>query len=149
MQPPVIRTPSASELSRIPFRRQPVEASNQVTATTSHAPSFAWIPAESWAFGVRVWIAVVFAFAASFWLELHVPSIAAVTVAILALPAGAQVLEKPCFRLLATFIGVVAAIVITGVSSQETRCLPSSRDGLGFAFTAPDYWAETAPMRRC
>jgi esterase/lipase superfamily enzyme len=30
-----------------------------VTATTSSPPTFAWIPADSWAFGIRIWIAVV------------------------------------------------------------------------------------------
>jgi Fusaric acid resistance protein family len=89
-----------------------------VTATTSSPPTFAWIPADSWAFGVRIWIAVVIALAAGFWLELDAPSTAAVTVAILALPTRGQVLEKACFRLLATIVGIVAAIAISGLFSQ-------------------------------
>jgi len=89
-----------------------------VTATTSSPPTFAWIPADSWAFGVRIWIAVVVALAAGFWLELDAPSTAAVTVAILALPTRGQVLEKACFRLLATIVGIVAAIAISGLFSQ-------------------------------
>jgi uncharacterized membrane protein YccC len=89
-----------------------------MSATTSHPPSFAWIPAGSWAFGIRIWIAVVFALGASFWLQLDSPYEAAVTVAILALPTRGQVLEKASFRLLATIIGVAAAIAITGAFSQ-------------------------------
>jgi uncharacterized membrane protein YccC len=89
-----------------------------VTATTSPLLNFAGIPAASWAFGIRVWIAIVLALGAAFWLELEAPSSAAVTVAILALPTRGQALEKACFRLLATFIGVAAAIAIVGTFSQ-------------------------------
>lgn len=93
-------------------------ATPEVTATTSHPLSFTWIPAESWAFGIRIWIAVVIALGAGFWLELDAPSTAAVTVAILALPTRGQVLEKACFRLLATIVGIAAAIAISGPFSQ-------------------------------
>jgi uncharacterized membrane protein YccC len=89
-----------------------------VTTTTSPPSSFAGIPADSWAFGIRVWIAIVFALGAAFWLELEAPSSAAVTVAILALPTRGQALEKACFRLLATIIGVAASLAIVGVFSQ-------------------------------
>jgi uncharacterized membrane protein YccC len=89
-----------------------------MTATTSRPSSFAWIPADSWAFGIRIWIAVVFALGASFWLQLDAPYEAAVTVAVLALPTRGQVLEKASFRLLATIIGVAAAIAIVGAFSQ-------------------------------
>jgi uncharacterized membrane protein YccC len=89
-----------------------------MTAATSHRSSFAGIPADSWVFGIRIWIAVVFALGASFWLELEAPSTAALTVAVLALPTRGQALEKACFRLLATMIGVAAAIAIVGIFSQ-------------------------------
>src|SRR5262245_35188502 len=78
----------------------------------------AGLPAGSWAFGIRIWLAVVVALAASFWLELEVPSAAAVTVAILAEPTRGRALEKAFFRLIATVIGVTAAIVIVGLFSQ-------------------------------
>ncbi len=89
-----------------------------MTAITSNRLSLAGIPAEAWAFGIRVWIAVVLALGASFWLELDAPSTAAITVAILALPTRGQALEKASFRLLATIIGVAAAIAIVGLFSQ-------------------------------
>jgi uncharacterized membrane protein YccC len=88
------------------------------TTATSRPLSFAGIPADSWALGIRVWIAVVFALGAAFWLQLEAPSSAAVTVAILALPTRGQALEKACFRVLATIIGVAASIAIVGVFSQ-------------------------------
>jgi uncharacterized membrane protein YccC len=45
---------------------------------------------SSWAFGIRIWVAVVVALAASFWLELEAPSTAALTVAILAAPTRGE-----------------------------------------------------------
>src|SRR5262249_59194671 len=78
----------------------------------------AGVPAGSWAFGIRIWMAVVVALAASFWLQLEVPSTAAITVAILAEPTRGRALEKAAFRLIATIIGVTAAIAITGLFSQ-------------------------------
>jgi uncharacterized membrane protein YccC len=83
----------------------------------------AGVPAGSWVFGIRIWLAVVVALAASFWLELEVPSTAAVTVAILAEPTRGRALEKACFRLIATVIGVTAAIVIVALFSQARDLL--------------------------
>jgi len=89
------------------------------TATMTVRPlSFAGASLSSWAFGIRIWVAVVIALGASFWLEIEAPSSAALTVAILAAPTRGQALEKACWRLLATIIGVTAAIVITGLFSQ-------------------------------
>ena len=88
------------------------------TVTTVRPFNFAGVSASSWAFGVRVWVAVVVALGASFWLELEAPSTAAITVAILAAPTRGPALEKACYRLLATIIGVAAAIVIVGLFSQ-------------------------------
>jgi uncharacterized membrane protein YccC len=85
--------------------------------------SFAGVSVSAWAFGIRVWLAVVVALAASFWLELEAPSTAAVTVAILAAPTRGPALEKACYRLAATFIGVTAAIAITGLFSQARDLL--------------------------
>src|SRR6516225_4610876 len=90
-----------------------------MTTTAIDPPlRFAGVPAGSWAFGIRIWLAVVVALAASFWLELEVPSAAAVTVAILAEPTRGRALEKACFRLIATVIGVTAAIVIVALFSH-------------------------------
>jgi len=83
----------------------------------------AGVPAGSWAFGIRIWLAVVVALAASFWLELGAPASAAVTVAILAELTRGRALEKACFRLIATVIGVTAAIVIVALFSQARDLL--------------------------
>jgi uncharacterized membrane protein YccC len=72
----------------------------------------------NWAFGIRIWLAVVVALAASFWLELEAPASAAITVAILAESTRGPALEKAGFRLVATIVGVTAAIVIVGLFSQ-------------------------------
>ena len=83
----------------------------------------AGVPAGSRAFGIRIWLAVVVALAASFWLELEMPYAAAVTVAILAEPTRGRALEKACFRLIATVIGVTAAIIIVALFSQARDLL--------------------------
>src|SRR5262245_26692420 len=95
-----------------------------MTTTAIDRPlRLAGVPADSWAFGIRIWLAVVVALAASFWLELEAPASAAVTVAILAEPTRGRALEKACFRLIATVIGVTAAIVIVALFSQARDLL--------------------------
>jgi uncharacterized membrane protein YccC len=90
-----------------------------MTTTAIDRPLWlAGVPADSWAFGIRIWLAVVVALAASFWLQLEAPSTAAVTVAILAEPTRGRALEKASFRLVATIVGVTASIVIVGMFSQ-------------------------------
>jgi uncharacterized membrane protein YccC len=98
----------------------PVNAANTVE---TRPPVFAGFPASSWAFAVRIWLACLLALYASFWLQLEVPSSAAITVAILALPTRGQGLEKAGFRLFATAIGVAASIVIAGFFSQTDGLL--------------------------
>lgn len=83
----------------------------------------AGIPATSWAFALRVWIAMVVALYLSFWLELEAPTSAALTVAILALPTRGQGLEKAGVRISATAIGVCASIAIFGIFSQTDGLL--------------------------
>ncbi len=80
--------------------------------------TFAGMPANSWAFAIRIWLAIVVALYVSFWLELEAPSSAALTVTILALPTRGQVLEKAVFRLIATVLGVAASIAIVGMFTQ-------------------------------
>jgi uncharacterized membrane protein YccC len=89
-----------------------------MTAAIARPSSFAGAPLSAWAFGIRIWLAVVAALAASFWLELEAPASAAVTVAILAVPTRGGALDKARFRLVATIIGVTAAIVIVALFSQ-------------------------------
>jgi uncharacterized membrane protein YccC len=93
------------------------------TTAIDHPLQLAGVPAGSWAFGIRIWLAVVVALAASFWLELEVPSTAAVTVAILAEPTRGRALDKALFRLIATVIGVTVAIVIAALFSQTRDLL--------------------------
>lgn len=97
-----------------------------MTATSAAAPRplvFAGFPASSWAFALRVWLAMMLALYVSFWLELESPSSSALTVAVLALPTRGQGLEKAGYRLLATAIGVAASIAIAGVFSQTDSLL--------------------------
>jgi uncharacterized membrane protein YccC len=107
------------------------------TATILRPLSFAGVPLRSWAFGIRIWIAVVVALAASFWLQLEAPSSAAITVAILAAPTRGQALEKAGYRLLATVLGITAAIVIAGLFSQSRDLvLPAFAAWLGLCVYA-------------
>ncbi len=99
----------------------PVNATRAVTETRPLV--FAGFPARSWAFALRVWLAMLLALYVSFWLELDSPSTAAVTVAILALPTRGQGMEKAVYRLLATVIGVAASIAIAGIFSQTDALL--------------------------
>ena len=93
------------------------------TAVDRHPAVFAGLPLSSWAFAIRIWLAIVLALYISFWLELEAPSSAAVTVAILALPTRGQVLEKAFFRLIATVIGVASSITIIGLFVQTGSLL--------------------------
>jgi uncharacterized membrane protein YccC len=93
------------------------------TAVDRHPIVFAGLPLSSWAFAVRIWLAVVTALYVGFWLELEAPSSAAVTVAILALPSRGQVMGKAAFRLMATVVGVTASIAIVGLFTQSGALL--------------------------
>jgi uncharacterized membrane protein YccC len=80
-------------------------------------------PLASWAFAIRIWIAALLALYLSFWLELESPSSTLLTVALLAEPTRGQALEKAAFRLIATIVGVVASVAITGMFSQTRDLL--------------------------
>jgi uncharacterized membrane protein YccC len=86
-------------------------------------PRFAGLPVVSWAFAFRIWIAVVVALCAAFWLQLEAASSAATSVAILAAPTRGQVLQKASFRFLATVVGAAAAIALVGAFSQTRDLL--------------------------
>jgi uncharacterized membrane protein YccC len=121
-----------------------------MTTTAIDRPlRLAGVPAGSWAFGIRIWLAVVVALAASFWLELEAPASAAVTVAILAEPTRGRALEKAFFRLIATVIGVTAAIVIVALFSQTRDLLLAVFAGwIGLCVYAAGLLTATAPMPR-
>ncbi|WGD53159.1 FUSC family protein [Bradyrhizobium sp. CB1650] len=90
-----------------------------VLATTAGQPfTVVKIPIASWSFAIRIWLATVLALFVSFWLQLESPTTAALTIGVLAEPTRGQALDKAAFRLLATVVGVVASIAITGFFSQ-------------------------------
>jgi hypothetical protein len=67
---------------------------SDMTTTTIERPlRLAGVPLANCAFGTRIWLAIVVALAASFWLELEAPASAATTVAILAEPPRGRALE--------------------------------------------------------
>ena len=98
-------------------------------ATALCTARLAGVPLPRGRLRVRIWIAVVVALYAAFWLQLELASSAAVCVGILAFPTRGQALEKAGYRFLATVIGVVASIAIVGTFSQ-------ARDLLLLAFAA-------------
>src|SRR5262249_23152014 len=91
--------------------------------------TFAGALPSSWIFAFRIWIAIVVALYAAFWLQLEAASSAAVCVGILAVPTRGQALEKASFRFLATVVGAAASIALVGALSQ-------TRDLLLLAFAA-------------
>jgi len=97
--------------------------------TAAIYPTFAGLPLASWAFACRIWIAIVVALYAGFWLQLDAASSSAVTVAILATPTRGQALEKAGFRVIGTVIGVTVSIVLVGALVQ-------TRDLILVAFAA-------------
>jgi len=99
------------------------------TAAITRPWSLAGVPASAWAFGIRIWVAIVVALAAAFWLELEVPSSAALTVAILALPTRGQALDKAVYRSIATLIGVTASVAIIAIFSQARDLLLAALAG--------------------
>jgi uncharacterized membrane protein YccC len=119
---PRIGQSSTLPIAAAPF--SPADCVSRPPAMPTVRPlSLAGVSVSSWAFGIRIWIAVVVALGASFWLELEAPSTAALTVAILATPTRGEALHKASYRLIATMIGVIAALAITGLFSQSRDLL--------------------------
>ncbi|MBY0250935.1 MAG: FUSC family protein, partial [Methylobacterium organophilum] len=80
----------------------------------------AWVPKPAaWAFALRIWIAMMLALAAAFWLQLDSASSAATCVAILAQPKRGQAISKAVYRLLGTLIGAVVALVFMALFGQD------------------------------
>jgi uncharacterized membrane protein YccC len=99
--------------------RLPVRATSALPAATQFAFRLAGLPVSSWAFAVRLWIAITIALCTSFWLQLEAPFSAVLTVLILAEPTRGQALAKAGWRLIATVIGTAASIAITGALTQS------------------------------
>ncbi|TNC10785.1 FUSC family protein [Methylobacterium terricola] len=76
-------------------------------------------PLSSWAYAVRIWLAMMLALYAGFWLQLESASSAAVTVAILAQPRRGQALSKAAYRFLGTLVGFAVAILFTALFGQD------------------------------
>ena len=78
------------------------------------------LPAPSaWAFALRIWLAMMLALYAAFWLQLESASSAAVTVAILAQPKRGQALSKAFYRFAGTLIGAALAILLVAAFGQD------------------------------
>ncbi|MBP1179184.1 FUSC family protein [Methylobacterium sp. PvR107] len=79
-----------------------------------------WVPGPAaWAFALRIWIAMMLALAAAFWLQLDSASSAATCVAILAQPKRGQAISKAIYRLLGTLIGAAVSIVVMALFGQD------------------------------
>ncbi|MGF3025739.1 FUSC family protein [Methylobacterium aquaticum] len=76
-------------------------------------------PLASWAYALRIWLAMMLALYAGFWLQLESASSAAVTVAILAQPRRGQALSKAAYRFLGTLVGFAVAILFTALFGQD------------------------------
>jgi hypothetical protein len=70
-------------------------------------------------FGLRLWIAVCLALYIAFWLQLDSPSWAGTTAAIVCQPNLGSSLRKGWFRLVGTFTGGVAIIMLTACFPQD------------------------------
>lgn len=105
----------------------------------------AWIPKPSaWAFATRIWLAMVLALGAGFWLQLDSASSAATCVAILAQPKRGQALSKALYRLVGTLIGAVASIVIVALFGQDrVMMLVSVSVWLGLCVFIAQYLQDT------
>ncbi|HUN60193.1 MAG TPA: FUSC family protein [Candidatus Binataceae bacterium] len=99
--------------------RLPVRATAALPAKTHFAFRLAGLPVSSWAFAVRLWIAITIALCTSFWLQLEAPFSAVLTVLILAEPTRGQALAKAGWRLIATIVGTAASLAITGALTQS------------------------------
>ncbi|GAB6844793.1 putative membrane protein YccC [Methylorubrum rhodinum] len=79
-----------------------------------------WVPKPAaWAFALRIWLAMMLALYAAFWLQLDSASSAVVGVAILAQPKRGQALSKALYRFLGTLIGGAVAIFLMALFAQD------------------------------
>src|SRR4051794_33928179 len=73
----------------------------------------------AWAFAIRIWLAMMLALYAAFWLQLESASSAAVCVAILAQPKRGQALSKALYRFLGTLLGGAVAVLLIAAFGQD------------------------------
>src|SRR6202163_887980 len=112
-------TPSSGRYPPKSRVRQAAPVAVTLVQGVSRTITIAGFPLSTWAFALRIWAGVMVALYAAFWLQLESASSAAVTVAILARPTRGQAYQKAAYRVLATFIGVAASIVIAGLFPQS------------------------------
>src|SRR5882762_10823764 len=99
-------TPSSGRYPpKSPVRRMAPVAVTLVQSVSGMI-TIAGFPLSTWAFALRIWVAMMVALYAAFWLQLESASSAAVTVAILARPTRGHAYQKAVYRVLATIIGV-------------------------------------------
>lgn len=105
----------------------------------------AWVPSPSaWAFATRIWLAMILALGAAFWLQLDSASSAATCVAILAQPKRGQALSKAVYRLVGTLIGAAVSIVLVGLFGQDrVLMLVSVSVWLGLCVFVAQYLQDT------
>ena len=89
---------------------------------------FAGFPVSSWAFALRVLLAMLLALYVSFWLELESPRPPAITVQSLRLPTLGRGMEKPAYRRPETAMGGTQRTPIAGTFSQTARLCPQGWD---------------------
>src|SRR5713101_4424321 len=109
-QPPALDAPRV---------RRAVPVAVPLMQSVSRTITIAGFPLSTWAFALRIWVAMMVALYAAFWLQLESASSAAVTVGILALQTRGQAYHKAVYRVLATIVGVVASFVIAGLFPQS------------------------------
>src|SRR6267378_7723250 len=112
-------TPSSGRYPPAPRIRRAAPVAVTLVQGVSRTITVAGFPLSTWAFALRIWIAMMVGLYAAFWLQLESASSAAVTVAILARPTRGQAYQKAAYRVLATIIGVAASIVIAGLFPQS------------------------------
>ena len=107
-------------------------------------------PAPSaWAFALRIWLAMVLALYAGFWLQLSGASSAAVCVAILAQPKRGQALSKALYRFLGTLAGGAISILLIGAFGQDrVLLLVSVATWLGLCVFVAHFLQDTAGLWR-
>src|SRR5712675_2332955 len=110
--------PAALDAPPAPRVRRAAPVAATLVQSVSRTITIAGFPLSAWAFALRIWAAMMLALYAGFWLQLDSASAAAVTVGILALPTRGQAYQKAAYRFLATVIGVVASLIISGLFSQ-------------------------------
>lgn len=104
-----------------------------------------WVPKPAaWAFATRIWIAMMLALGAAFWLQLESASSAATCVAILAQPKRGQALSKAVYRLVGTLVGAAMSIIFIALFGQDrVLLLVSVAVWLGLCVLVAQYLQDT------